>query len=57
MKEWDDIISAFDLAILSNPNICDYDARQFLDAFISNLPKPDAPYDQAIMYRKLVGME
>lgn len=27
-----------------------------IDCFISHLPKPESPYEQAIAYRKLVGM-
>ena len=28
-----------------------------ITTYLSHLPKPDAPYEQAILYRKLVGME
>ncbi len=31
--------------------------EQFLELYLSYLPKPSMPYDQAIAYRKLVGME
>lgn len=31
--------------------------RLFLETYLSKLPKPQSPYEQAILYRKLVGME
>ena len=34
-----------------------WDNESLLSVFLSNLPKPETPYEQATMYRKLVGME
>ena len=31
--------------------------RLIITAFLSALPRPSLPYDQAIAYRKLVGMD
>lgn len=35
----------------------DKSVRGIIDTYLSALPKPETPYDQAILYRKLVGME
>ncbi len=32
-------------------------ARHLLEYYLLHLPKPSMPYDQAIAYRKLAGME
>lgn len=31
--------------------------RLGIETFLSNLPKPSLPYDQALQYRKMTGME
>lgn len=43
-------------------NIPNYDVelnhlRLSIETYLSHLPKPSSPYEQAIMYRKLVEME
>ena len=40
-----------------NGAISESDMEKAIMAFLAALPRPEAPYDQAIAYRKLVGME
>lgn len=35
----------------------DASIRGIVDSYLGALPRPSLPYDQAIAYRKLVGME
>ncbi len=34
-----------------------YRPEELIEHFIRELPKPDVPYEQAKLYRQLVGME